>query len=136
MSQRPTGVTILAVLQLLNSALGLLLSLGVLLLGGLVISGMGAENSGEAVAIGGVLLFLAIFFLIFSLIGLIMGYGLWTLRAWAWLGTLIFQGIGILAHIVTLFAGDLSGGSVMGLVISGVIINYLLQPNVKRAFGQ
>lgn len=130
---RPTGVTILAVLQLIFNLLGLLGGLGFLLLGDRVASSI--QEQGQNIPSGAVPA-LAWVLIIFSLIGLVIAWGLFTLKSWAWLATLIFQALGILNNVASLVQGANPGGAVFGIVISGVIIYYLLRPEVKQAFGK
>jgi hypothetical protein len=66
----------------------------------------------------------------------LIAWGLFKLKGWAWLTTLIFQGLGILGNLSNLATGMNPGNAVLQLVISGVVIYYLLRPNVKRAFGK
>ena len=70
-------------------------------------------------------------------IGLLLTYGLFTLKGWAWIITMVFAILGILSDITTLVRGQANPGwIVFELVINAVIIYYLLQPQVKRAFGR
>lgn len=130
---RPTGVTILAVLQLIFSVLGLIGGLGVLLFGGQLAET--ASQQGQA-GLNGTLQILGLVVVVSSLIGILLAWGLFTLKGWAWITTLIFQGLGILSNLASLAQGSNAGGAVFSIVISGVIIYYLLRPEVKQAFGK
>ena len=116
MSERPTGITILAILQLL-SALSDLFA-GVLVLMDLIPLGI--------LAIFGAWVSLIVFSL--GIIGLILFYGLWTLKSWAWLGALIFGIVGILVGIMDPIAG------LTTLVVSIIIVIYLLLPGTRDHF--
>lgn len=116
MSERPTGITILAILQLL-SALSDLFA-GVLVLMDLIPLGI--------LAIFGAWVSLIVFSL--GIIGLILFYGLWTLKSWAWLGALIFSIVGILVGIMDPIAG------LTTLVVSIIIVIYLLLPGTRDHF--
>ncbi|MGY5876167.1 MAG: hypothetical protein RTU30_10500 [Candidatus Thorarchaeota archaeon] len=111
---RPLGVTILAILQLLGAIV--LLAVGVLafIAGALLLPIIG--------------MLLALFPLIFGIIGLILFYGLWNLKSWAWMWTII---VNILQIIVS--AMDYSNNLVQ-LIISVVIVVYLFAPNIKPLF--
>lgn len=141
---RPIGVTILAVLELIRSIIGLFVALSLFFfknaffnafLQNSQVQQSTRQLSPEALQVGlniagGVALF-GVF------IGLLLTYGLFTLKGWAWIITLIFAILGIISDITTLFKAQVNPGwTVFQLVINAVIIYYLLQPQVKRAFGK
>lgn len=120
--QRPLGVTILAVLAAIAGILGLLGSLAL----------MGLMTAG-----GGALMIIGLVSLVLSILYLAFAWGAWTLASWGW--TL---GVGLAAAsiLLTLF-GFTQGtqeiiGALISLAISGVILYYLFQPDVKAAFGR
>jgi uncharacterized membrane protein (DUF2068 family) len=77
--------------------------------------------------IGGVLVALGI-------ASLIVAWGLLKGKGWAWIVTIIITIISIVFNVVSIAAGNI--GSVVGLIINGVIIYYLYRPNVKSYFGR
>ncbi len=93
---RPLGVTILAIL----SALGGIMAI----LGGMAIMGVSAlasEIGALGAAIGGITL-------IMGLIQLVIAWGLWTGKGWAWLLGLIFGVLGILMALASMVGGNFS----------------------------
>lgn len=113
---KPIGIIILAVLQLLSA----LSYLGI---------GALAMMAGLALPLFGIIaMFLAAIFLIVGIIGLILFYGLWTLKHWAWTWTLIINILGVIFGIFDFMANWLS------IIISVVIIIYLFVPSTKAAF--
>lgn len=120
--ERPLGVTILAILAAIGGVLGLLGSLALL---------------GFFSAAGGLVLILGLVTLVLSVLYLVFAYGAWTLQPWAW--TL---GVGLtVASIIFTVIGLTQGtqelvSALISLVISGVILYYLYQPDVKAAFGR
>jgi hypothetical protein len=115
-TQRPLGITILAVLAFIGGIFGLIGALGLL----------------TASPIYGIIaLVIAVAYLAF-------GYGAWTLQPWAWMLGLVIAGAGILLQILYLFL--ISGYSIVnvivGAIIPAIIIYYLMTPGVKKAFGQ
>jgi Predicted membrane protein (DUF2127) len=126
---RPTGVAILAVLDLLGG-------IALILFGGLLAAAGGssmlssygygaytgiAAGFGLALAVGG-------------LLALLVGWGLWTGRGWAWTLGVVLYGIGLVFSIVGLVTG---GASVLvSLVIDAIILWYLFRPHVKAYFGK
>ncbi|MHA1933878.1 MAG: hypothetical protein ACW97A_01235, partial [Candidatus Thorarchaeota archaeon] len=77
---KPIGIVILAILQLLSA-------LYYLVVGGLAVM-VAAQLGIFAIFVA----FAGLITLIIGIIGLILFYGLWTLKGWAWLWTLIANG--------------------------------------------
>jgi hypothetical protein len=119
---RPLGVTILVIL----SALGGIMAI----LGGMAIMGVSAlasEIGALGAAIGGITL-------IMGLIQLVIAWGLWTGKGWAWLLGLIFGVLGILMALASMVGGNFS--SLVSLAINAIIVYYLYTPPVKAFFGR
>lgn len=133
-NQRPTGVTILAVLQILGGILSLVAGVGGLFFGGLIVAAGG--QAGEAAAVGPILVGSAIAAVISGIIGLVAGFGLLMLKSWGWTLAIVFSALNILNNLVALVQGRNVAGAIIGIVISGLILYYLNQHNVKRAFGK
>lgn len=120
-SQRPLGITILAVLSAIGGLFGILGALGLFALGSV---------SGLAPLFGVVALVLAVAQLAFA-------YGAWTLQPWAWMLGIGLQGLSILLNILYVILGWSNIGSIIvSVIISGIIIYYLMTPEIKKAFGQ
>lgn len=134
-ASRPTGVTVLAVLQFIGAAFSLIGGFSMLALGGLSLAApTGADPN---VAEGRIILFIAgVLLLINGIVGLISGYGLFTLKGWGWLLAIIFAAINIVATLIQLIQGSNVVPGIVGIAISAAIIYYLNQENVKRAFGK
>jgi hypothetical protein len=112
MAGRPLGITILAILQLLGA-------LFYIFVGGLALM--------AALLLLPLLIIFAAIPFILGIIGLILFYGLWTVKGWAWIWTLI---INILEIIFALYPTV----SLMNLVIPVIIVIYLLVPSTRAAF--
>ena len=135
--ERPVGVTILAVLALVAGglvALGGLLMVG----GGAVAGAVGAATAGAGggvAAVGGIFAMgMGVFMLLWAALSIAFGVGALQLRRWAWVLGIICEGLGVLMNLGNLMHGH-AGGAIFGLVINGVILWYLFQPDVKRAFA-
>ena len=137
-TQRPTGVTILAVIQMIGGVLSLLIGISSLFFGGLAVSGVANNTAGaEAAAEVGPLMVAGGGLAIFTgLVGLIAGYGLFTLKGWGWSLAVVFSIINIGHNLLGILQGANIPGGIVGIVISGLILYYLYRPNVKRAFGK
>jgi hypothetical protein len=116
MSGKPTGIVILAILQLLSALAYLALGAFALML--VIPLGIFAIFAA----------FASLIFLIVGIIGLILFYGLWNLKSWAWLWTLIINILGILGGIMDPIA------NIISLAISIIIVIYLFMPNVRSQF--
>lgn len=71
--------------------------------------------------LGGVLL-------IFGILGFIIGWGLFTLKSWAWMIAFILN---LLSVIFALLSFD-----IVSLIIPLIIVIYLNQGEIKAAFGR
>src|SRR5436309_5717530 len=144
---RPTGVTIIAILTIINGILLLLSGITLVALGALL-SGNSTSTSSQAAvaqffgtisaAVGGVLLAIGIGYIV-------MFYGLLKGKGWAWTITIILIIIGIAIQIVSTSVGSvftsslqntnnvISGivGSIISIAINIVILYYLYRPHVK-----
>jgi len=129
MQQRPTGVTILAVMAIIGG-IGLLLTGGWFLIteGGKFMAGdtfhggMGVTGAAGAIV-------LALFFL-----GL--GIGLWRLKPWAWFLSLAVAGLLTAFGLLRVMARSDLGMTLVYLTIAGVMFWYLFRPVTKMAFGR
>ncbi len=130
MRQRPTGITILAVLAAIGGIFGLLGGLALLGLGGLAASLGGA-------AVGGLAFVFGLLLLVVGVAELAFAYGAWTLKPWGWQLGVYIQVASIVIAVVEVVLGYANlTGVLLGVVINGIILYYLYQPSVKAAFGK
>ena len=116
-SRRPTGVTLLALLNFLSAGIFIFLAASALLTHSTRVEGV-------------------FFGIIGAAINLPIAIGLWTLRRWARVMALIMY---IGAGAITLcanFNNAITGSELLGLAISAAAVIYLLQPETKRAFSE
>jgi quinol-cytochrome oxidoreductase complex cytochrome b subunit len=122
-TQRPMGVTILVILAAILGVLGVIASLA-------VIGILGALGAGSFALLGLVGLAIAVLYLVFA-------YGAWNLQPWAWtLGVGLAAASIVLNLIGVVTQGQELVGTLISLAISGAILYYLFQPDVKAAFGR
>jgi len=142
---RPTGVTVIAILDFIGAAFCLLGGIGMILGGGFIATMLSQQGQGSAGAAGilaGLGAAAGVFIIIIGGVSALVGFGLWKLKEWARIVTIVFAGIsgafqllgilGTLAHfnVLALMWG------VFWLAIDALIIWYLLKPEVKAAFRQ
>lgn len=126
---RPTGVALLAILDLLFGILALLGGIFIAAIGGsglLTLYGYGFFSGFVAVAGG--------FVIIIGILAIVVGWGMWSGKEWAWLLAIILYGLGALTGLLSLAGGNLS--SVVGLLIDALLLWYLFRPHVKAFFGR
>ncbi len=107
---RPLGITILAILQMI----GALITLGL----GVTIMAFGSISPFYGI-MGGILV-------IFGLISFYVGYGLWTMKSWAWKLAVIVNIINIVISVIT--------QNWVGIIIPLIIVIYLNQEDIKQRF--
>lgn len=128
---RPLGVTILAILEFVGGVLALLLGLFFMAVGPYV-----AELfAGTAVPplLSALLGVLGVVFLVAGLVALLVGWGLWTGKGWAWWIVVVLEVLGVVSSLAGLAMGDPS--SLLGLLIAALILYYFFKPHVKDFFG-
>jgi hypothetical protein len=139
---RPTGVTVIAILYFIGTLFCVMAGIGMLVGGGFLATMMSqqAQGGGVATILGGLGAVLGVVCLIFAAIDAVVGWGLWALKAWARIVAIVFSAIAALLQLPG-FLRLLSHFNPIALVwtlcilaIHVVIIWYLLQPQVKAAF--
>jgi hypothetical protein len=136
--QRPTGVTILAVLGFLGAACLGMFGL-IALLGGAMFSRMANRPFGVMAGIGGAMIGAVILF--FAALYLVTSIGLLNLQNWARILLVILIGLGLVSSAFGLL-GALAHFRIFlffwRAIVAAIevwILMYLFQPNVKQAFG-
>ncbi len=130
-TERPIGVSVVAVLAFISAAAAILFALFAMAAGALIGSFFGSEGSAFGAALGA---FIGVFALIGGAVAAVMGYGLWTGRAWAWILTIIFEGLSGASSLFAATRGNPE--AIVSVLIAAGIIWYFFQPNVKRYFGR
>lgn len=136
--QRPNGIAILVLVYILLAIFSLLWSLLIFNVGGLAATVgtlFGAQNmaaSGVDNVVGGTL------GIITAIVELIVAFGLWKLRPWAWLLAIIAVGMNVVNGVLGVFSGGLWTFccGLFGLIIPVAILVYLFRPEVRRAFSR
>jgi hypothetical protein len=136
---RPIGVTIIAILNIISGIIMLLGGIGLAAIGSVLPTMTAVDpNAGGQMALVGVLggggIAIGAVLIILGIISFIVAWGLLKGSGWAWTITIILSIISIIMGILSLVAGNF--GSVVNIVIAGIIIYYLFRPNVKAFFGK
>jgi len=123
---RPTGVTILVVLQALSG----IIIIGFATFASVILGSMGiVEGASTMLSPGGILMWVITG--IATVLGIgsfVMAWGLLRGKSWAWTWTLIFT----IIHLIF----DIPSTNVVGIIVDLVILYYLFRPHVKDFFGK
>ncbi len=123
---RPLGITILAII---------LAIFGILALLGVILGFIGVSQLGGAVA--GAATVALIIAAIFAIAYLVLAWGLWTLKPWAFWATVVVMVLSLLEALFGLIVQHTGLGltSIIGLIIPIVVLIYLFADrNVRAAF--
>jgi hypothetical protein len=129
---RPTGVTVIAVLCFIGACFLTLLACLFLVGGGLAARFMPPDAhipAGIAAAVG---VFGAVIFLLLAALYVTVGMGLLKLKEWARIIALVLAGLSLLFGLFGLL--HFHPFALVRLAIAGSILWYLLQPHVVAAF--
>lgn len=127
--QRPTGITILAILALIGG--------GLTLLAGVTYIAFGSVAGGRSGGLGELVVVLGIVLLVTAAIELAFAYGAWRLRPWAWALGIAGAALGIVSNVLQIVDGQGSlAAPIASIVVFGAIIYYLNTPAVKGAFSR
>ncbi len=148
-NSRPTGVTIIAILNIIGGIIMLIIALGLTIAGAILpfvpqsefqqqqqnltandinLSQIPPSLVGVGLlAIGGILLAIGI-------VSFVVAYGLLKGKRWAWTLTVILSIISIVLAAISIAAGNIP--SMINIIISVIILYYLYRPHVKAFFGK
>ena len=143
--KRPTGVTILAFLQIIFGLLLLIGAAGMFLIATLVdveeLEDAIGEDAPDWVVDNVSITFgaLGALFLIMGIVGFVLGYGYLKGIGWAWTLGIIFAVLSIIGDIIEPImdrSSDALVSAIIGIIIAFIIIYYLTRPHVKAFFGK
>lgn len=137
--RRPMGITILAVLGIISGLVTILLALPSLGVGGLLLTPEGQQAAQSAQTPSGLGIPLLVFgagFLLLGVLNLVFGVGAMGLRSWAWPLGVGLQSFNLVLNVVDWIQGGFSLADLLNVALAVVIMWYLLQPNIRAAFGR
>ena len=148
---RPLGVTIVAILAIIDGIILLTGGILAVTIVPLVSSGLNGtlsnitvtdqqgqqvnvQSTGMTGAVAAIAVAAGSVAIVLGIVWFGLAWGLLTGKGWAWIITVILSIISIVFSIV----GIASGGapSIISLIINGVILYYMYRPNVKSYFGR
>ena len=136
-TQRPTEVTIIAILQILDGLWGLASGCA-LLAGGGALTALILHFATEVPqwvggVLGGAVAAVGLVLVLFAVLDFIFAWGIWKLRRQAWWLTMITAVLSILGSLGTLAGGNLT--SIPAIALDGITVVVLLTSDVRQAFG-
>ena len=142
---RPTGVTIIGILTIIGGVLMLVSGIALAALASVfpLVASTGDQASMLQSQIPSTIpveylgiasLSVGTILIIIGIVSLIVAYGLFKAKKWAWTANVALSIISIAMGIVSIATGSI--GSIVGIVISGAILYYLYRPHVKEYFGK
>jgi hypothetical protein len=136
---RPTGATVIAIIEGILGVLLSLLALAAIGLGGIAGGIVGSSDVEGGAAAAGILAGLGFVFGIIALLLAILyfaiAYGVWKGRGWAWMLGVVVSIIGVVFGVLGLSAGA-SISNLVSLALPIVVLYFLWQPDVKRWLGR
>jgi len=126
-TERPSGVTILAGLEIIEGIIGSIIGI-IILFSYSILKGLIPVPATYLPLVQAVLTVIGSIVIFISLVNFIIAYGLLKGTSWAWTVSLVFAVIGILRGVGTLPIGILTIG------IKVLIIYYLTRDSVKSFF--
>ena len=116
---RPTGISILAILEIFGGIVAIISGLLIAIAGSSILGGLGN--------------ILGIVAIISGLFAVAVGYGFWTGAKWSWWLAIIIYALGIISSLASIVVGSIL--SVIGLIIEALLLYYITRPGVKSWFN-
>jgi hypothetical protein len=154
---RPTGVTIIAILNIIGGVIMLFGAITLIAIGAILPtlpqttfnqSGLQENLTAGQVPVpppsvppmvsqsllGGIGIASGIVLLAIAIVSFVVAYGLLKGLGWAWTVTVILSIVSIVFNAISLATGNIA--AIISIIISGIIIYYLYRPHVKAYFGK
>lgn len=141
MQPRPGGVTVLAILNFVAAAALVCMGLAIIVGAGFLGTMAGRNERGAMLLFTGLGVLGAVLFFVMAVVSVAIGYGMWNLQNWSRIVSIVFCCLGILGGMIGLTGAVIRVhpfflmGSIFRMAVAALIIWYLFQPHVKRAFG-
>jgi hypothetical protein len=134
--KRPTGVTVIAVLNILGGLAGLGLGAIFIAAGALASSSLATQypTLSSISGISSILYAVGALALIIGILSIVVAVGFLGGKGWAWTLGIVAAVIGIVVGIVEVVIGFLT--DVIGIIFQIIILYYLMRPHVKAFFGK
>ncbi len=131
---RPTGVTVLGILFVIAGAFTLLGGITTLV----AIPFVANEQTVLAQGSGSILTVLGAVLIPLGIASLVVAYGLFKAKSWAWYVAVALSIIGLVVNVISLVTSDIGAitGALVGIAINAIVLYYLSRRNVRQYFGR
>ena len=137
--QRPSGITVLALLYFVSGGLSLATSCVAMVVGNWL--AVNAQRPGYFPAMlapasafrGQFGFWLGLIGTAAALFKLVAAVGLWTLQPWGWRLALLSGSLKLVTHVVAAHRRAITPAGVVGALVNGAVLVYLSMPHVQRA---
>jgi uncharacterized membrane protein (DUF2068 family) len=154
---RPTGVTILGILFVIAGAFALLGGIATLVaipfvanvnpnvIGNneLQLNGQQplltpSEQTALTQGSGSIFTVLGALLIPLGIASLVVAYGLFKGKSWAWLVAVVLSTIGLVVNVISLVTANMGAitGALVGIAINAIVLYYLSRRNVRQYFGK
>jgi uncharacterized membrane protein (DUF2068 family) len=151
---RPTGITILGLLFVIAGAFSLLGGIATLVaipfvanvnpnvIGNeLQLNGQPltpSEQTALAQGSGSILTVLGAVLIPLGIASLVVAYGLFKGKSWAWFVAVVLSTIGLVVNVISLVTANMGAitGALVGIAINAIVLYYLSRRNVRQYFGK
>jgi len=131
MVDRPIGVTLLSIISFIIGGFCILLGIGIITLGGFLITMLRIPPVGFLV--GGMIVGIGMGMIFIGFIGVLVGWGLLKGKNWARIIAIIISIISFIIGTLLLITPGFGWG-IMSIITSAIIIYYLTRENVREYF--
>ncbi|MDQ3968192.1 MAG: hypothetical protein M3275_07335 [Thermoproteota archaeon] len=127
---RPTGVTVLGILFVIAGAFTLLGGITTLVAIPFVANVNLAQVSGSILTVLGAVL------IPLGIASLVVAYGLFKAKSWAWYVAVALSIIGLVVNVISLVTADIGAitGALVGIAINAIVLYYLSRRSVRQYF--
>ena len=135
--KRPTGVTIIAILNIIGGIIMLIGGIGATVAGAILPSLPISQSDLSGVPpmlLGAGAIGIGIILIILGILSFVVAYGLLKGMGWAWTLTLVLSIASIVLNAISIATGNF--GAIISIIISAIIIYYIYRPHVKAFFGK
>ena len=97
-----------------------------------------SEQTALAQGSGSILTVLGAILIPLGIASLVVAYGLFKGKSWAWLVAVVLSTIGIIVNAISLVTANMSAitGALVGIAINAIVLYYLSRRNVREYFGK
>ena len=97
-----------------------------------------SEQTALAQGSGSILTVLGALLIPLGIASLIVAYGLFKAKRWAWHVAVVLSVIGLVVNVISLVTSNMGAiaGALVGIAFEGIVLYYLSRRNVKEYFGK